>query len=208
MTQLAQRFQIWFKDAETSGTSLVSAAIVVMGAGAVLEIDFVFYLGVALLGAGLVGWGVNLAAVRELRLFQRGISFSGSVQEFLARAGGVLVVGGGMLLLGYGILTAFFPRSTLFQRVAQFFGTLPGVALLLTAGSLIGILYALAMIFSVLPPSDHPLFEFAKSVPGRLLGILLLVVFIGLGIVGILLAVAPDSLAALLTSLRVGIGVP
>ncbi|TAH48119.1 MAG: hypothetical protein EYC68_22465 [Chloroflexota bacterium] len=186
-TWLAQHF----KSADDVGTGFGIAMFVCVGLGSVLNIERLISLGLAFFGAAVVAWGVNAMQTRELRIFQHGIRVSEQVQEILARAWGIVFIGGGAILMGYGILEMVNPRTPVPTRVQQFFGTASGSGVLLLVGSAIGMLYALTMLFASEARGSNGFVRFVTSLPGRLFGLVLVLVFATLALIALLQIFAP-----------------
>lgn len=178
------QIQAWlaqhFKSADDAGTGFGIAMFVCVGLGSILHTDRLIWLGIAFFGAAVVAWGVNAIQTRELRIFQHGIRVAEQVQEILARAWGVVFIGGGVILMGYSILAVINPRAPVPARVQQFFGTTPGSGVVMLVGSAIGMLYALTMLFASQARGSNGFVRFVMSLPGRLFGLALVLVFIAL----------------------------
>lgn len=197
MSRIRSLIEEWFKSPEEFGNGFVIMGFVLIGLGNFLSVALFLNLGFALLGAGIVAWGVNAIQSRELTVLQSDIRFSQRIQELVARAWGILIIGGGVLLLGYGVLSVLNPRSPLPARVQQFFTTAEGAALVALSGSLVGIVFALSMIFAN-DATGNVVVRTLKSLPSRLFGIVLFILCGTLATATILQIFAPgiwDNLA-------------
>ncbi len=194
------QIQAWlerFKTLDDVGTGFAILAIVVFGIGNFLDLARVENLGLAAFGAAIVAWGANAIQTRELRIFQRGIHVWERVEELLARVWGILFALGGLLLLGYGILAALNPRAPIPAYVQQFFASPLGANVLTLVGSVIGMLFALTMIFASDAQASNAVVRFVLSLPGRLFGIVLFIFCAALAMIAVLQIFAPDVLVEL-----------
>jgi len=202
VSQVQALFERWFKSLDSLGTGFAVAAILLIGIGSWTNLTIPVNLGIASLGAAVVAWGANAIQSRELSVFGRGVPFSERIQEGLARVWGVVFVSAGLLLLGYGILSLLNPRSPIPPRVQQFFATPQGLAIIALIGSGIGALFALSMILVSDVQGSNALVRGIKSLPGRFIGVILLLFFGALAAFSILTIFAPDGLQNLLQYLN------
>lgn len=201
MSTLLDFFQRHFKTLDDVGTAFVILALIVFGIGNLLNLERVQDLGIASLGAAVVAWGANAIQTRELRIFQHGIRIGERVNETLARVWGVVFCAGGLGLLGFGILSALNPRAPIPAGIQNFFATQQGTGVILLGAGSVGILFALTSIFGGDSEGGSAFVRFVLSLPGRLFGILLLVIFAALAVSGALLIFAPGVLMDLWQSL-------
>lgn len=188
----------WFSSLDNLGTGFVFLAIAFAGLGGFVEFEPLNFLGLACFGAAIVTWGANAIVSRELAIFQRGIPVSERVQEFLARAWGIVFACGGLFLLGYAILNLINPRSPTPAILREFFATTPGTGVLLLGGSIVGMLFALTSVFVSDTQGRNALVRFLLSLPGRLFGLVLLLVCVAVAGVALILILAPDAWQTLL----------
>jgi hypothetical protein len=203
------QIQAWlgrFKTLDDVGTAFAILAVVVFGLANFLNIARVENLGLAAFGAAIVAWGANAIQTRELRIFQRGIHVWERVEELLARVWGILFALGGLLLLGYGILAALNPREPIPAYVRDFFAAPLGANVLTLGGSAIGMLFALTMILISDAQASNAVVRFVLSLPRRLFGIVLFVVFTVLGGSALLQIFAPGIWQALWQIVLRGLG--
>lgn len=192
MSRIRSLLEQWSKSPEEFGNGFAIAGVVLIGLGNFLSVAFLLNLGFASLGAGIVAWGVNAIQGREMSVLERDIRISQRIQELLARAWGIVIIGGGVLLLGYGVLSLLNPRSPLPARVQQFFTTAEGSALIALSGSLVGIVYALSLIF-VSDETGNVVVRTIKSLPARVFGVVLLILCAALAAASILQIFAPGT---------------
>lgn len=193
MNQILVSLQKHFKTIEDLGWAFFAVGIVLFGIGDTFGLPFLTHPALAAAGAGIVAWGANAIQNRELAVFQPDIPFSRRVQEMVARIWGVGFVLAGLLLLGYGVLTTFNPRSPIPARLEQFFATAQGVSLLVLGGSILGIVFALSVIFVNDLPTGNSILRTLLSVPKRLYGVLLLLVFSAVGVISVLEIFEPGT---------------
>lgn len=206
MNQLASLLER-VKTLEDLGSALIMGGMLTIGLGVLLELEGVVNLGVAILGAGIVAWGVNAITSRELRVFQRGIRISQRIEETLARAWGILFALGGLLMLGYGALSMLNARAPIPAGVRGFFATPQGVGVLLLVGATVGILFALTSIFVSDADGGNAFVRCLKSLPGRLFGVVLLVFFGALALVALMQVFAPSAWEGLWQELLRALGI-
>ncbi len=186
-----------FHDADDVGTALALAAFIFGGIGSYLEIKRFVGLGLACFGAAAVAWGVNAIQTRELRILQHGIRVAERIQETLARAWGILFIGGGVVLMGYGILTALNPRAPIPHSLQSFSEAPPGSGVLLLVGGIVGLLYALTMLFAAGARGSGGFVRLIMSLPGRFLGLALAFIFSIVIALALLQIFAPGAWTAL-----------
>lgn len=195
------QIQAWlgqhFKTLDDVGTAFGIGAFLFAGLGGLFKIERLTWLGSASLGAAALAWGVNAIQSRELRILQRGIPVWERIEETFARVWGIVFALGGLLLFGYGILAALNPRAPIPASVQQFFTTPPGSSALMLIGSAVGLLFALTLIFVSSARANNAVARFILSLPARLFGILLFIIFSALALIALLQIFAPDALAAL-----------
>lgn len=183
----------WFKTPEDLGNGFMILALITVGMGSWLNLSILTNLGLGFFGAGVVTWGVNAMQRREMTPIQRGFHVMDQVEGVLTRAWGLVLILGGLALLGYGILSILNPRSPMPVTLRQFFATPQGSSILQLLGSGVGMLFALTMIFASDADGGNSLVRFLKSIPGRLSGMVLLVIFGALAAVSILQLAAPAA---------------
>lgn len=183
----------WFSSLDNLATGFGFLAIAFAGLGGLVDLEFFKFLGLACFGAAIVTWGANAIVSRELTLFQHGIPVSERVQEFLARAWGIVFASGGLVLLGYAILNLLNPRSPTPFILREFFATTRGSGVLLLAGSIVGMLFALTSVFVSDARGKNAVIQFILSLPGRLFGLVLLVVCVTLAGVALVQIISPDT---------------
>lgn len=198
---MMDKIQVWlaqhFKSAEDVVTACVVAMFISLGLGKVLNVERLVWLGIAFFGAAVVTWGVDALQTRELRIFQHGIRVAERASELFARLWGIVFIGGGVLIFGYGILATLNPRVPVPARVQRFFGAPPGPQVLLLVGSAIGMLYGLTMLFADEARGSNSFVRLVMSLPGRLLGFVLVIIFAALAFIALLQISAPDILVTL-----------
>ncbi|GIL15939.1 MAG: hypothetical protein BroJett039_11120 [Chloroflexota bacterium] len=198
---MIDKIQTWLtehvKSADDVGVGFAIAMFVSVGLGSVLNVERLVALGAAFFGAAVIAWGVNALQTRELRIFQRGIRVVEQVQEILARAWGLVFIGGGVFIMGYGVLSMLNPRAPVPERVQQFFGAAQGIGIQLLVGSAVGMLCALTLVFASDAQGGNTLARFIVSLPGRLLGAALFIFCAVLATLALLQIFAPDILVAL-----------
>ena len=186
-----------FKSLDDLATAFVLLAFALFGLGSYLALATLANAGLGAFGAAIITWGASALQNRELRIFQRGIRISSRLDELFARVWGVLFILGGMALLGYGVLSALNPHTSQFARIQQFFNTPQGTGVILFVVGCVGILYALSLIFVSRVQDPHAFIRFLKSLPGRMIGLFLLLLFGALVAGGLALVFAPNLLPAL-----------
>lgn len=183
----------WFKNPEDLGTGFAIIAFIAVGVGNLVNLEFLTNFGFACLGAGIVAWGVNAIQRGEMTPLRRGFHVIEHIEGLLARAWGIVLILGGLALLGFGILSILNPRSPMPATLRQFFATPQGSALLLLFGSAVGVLFSLTMIFVSDAEANNRYVRFLKSIPGRLIGVLLLVFFGALAAVSLIQIFSPTA---------------
>lgn len=196
----------WFTNLDDLGTKFAVAGLVLFGIGSYLGWGWLANLGLVPFGAGVVAWGADAIQRRELRVLQRGISISERLDELIARVWGVLILVGGMLLLGYGILALMNPRSPFPPVVRAFFDTTPGHGVLLLGSSVIGLTFGLTLLASE-AKTENALLCFLFSLPGKIFGVLVLIISGAVAAIGLLQIFAPDAVENLLQSFLQALGI-
>ena len=186
-----------FKSLDDLATGFVLVALALFGIGSWLELPTLANVGIGTFGAAIIAWGASAIQNRELRIFQRGIRVSSRIDELFARVWGVLFILGGVALLGYGVLSALNPQTSLFARLQQFFNTPQGTGVILFVVGCVGMLYALSLIFVSNVRDTHTSIRLLKSLPGRVFGFFLLLMFGALVAGGLALVFAPQLLPVL-----------
>lgn len=181
-----------FKTLDDVGTTFAILGILLAGGASYRHLTRISDLGIASFGAAVIAWGANALQTREIQILQRGIPVWERVSEALARAWGIVFGAGGLALLGYGVLSAINPRSPIPIGIQLFFATQQGGGVQLLIGSCVGIHFALTMIFVSDTQGSNGFVRFLVSLPGRLLGVILLIVCGVLALNGALLIFAPD----------------
>lgn len=183
----------WFKTPENLGNGFFILALIAVGIGNYLDVPMLTNLGLGFFGAGIVTWGANAMVRGEMTPIQRGFHVMEHVEGILTRAWGLVLIFGGLALLGYSILSVLNPRSPMPDTVRRFISSPQGSPILLILGSMVGVLFALSMIFVSDDDGGNSLVQFLKSIPGRLVGIVLLVIFGAIAAANLLLLVAPTA---------------
>lgn len=185
MTEITDWLTRHFQDLDDVGTAFFAAALVLAGLSRFLQISALANLALAAFGAAVITSGADAVRTGEVRILQHGIRVSESIQALLARAWGIVFIGGGMVLMGYGILAALNPRTPIPNTVQQFFQGTVGTGVLVLVGSAIGLLYALSMMFAAEAHGSNAFVNFVASLPGRIFGVI--VAIIALAVMGIAL---------------------
>lgn len=191
MNRMRDLLARWSKSPEDLGNGFFVLALVIIGISRPLNVSALTDLGLAFFGAGVAAWGVNAMLRGEMTPIQRGFHVMEHVEGFLTRAWGVVLILCGLVVMGHSILSILNPRSPVPVTVRQFFSTPQGSSILWLLGSALGVLFALTMIFASDDDRGNRFVQFLKSVPGRLFGILLLVIFCALAAANLLQLVAP-----------------
>lgn len=194
------------KTLEDVGTTFAIAGFLLVGVGGWLDFQVMVNLGFAGFGAGVVAWGINAMQRGEMTPL-RGFHPIARAESLLARAWGLLFTLGGLLLMGHGILSVLNPRSPIPTPIRQFFSTPQGSGVLLLVGSAVGILFALSMIFASDAETRNTLVRFLLSLPGRLIGMALLVFFGSLAAIAILQISNPTTFDTIAQSVYGAMGI-
>ncbi len=191
MKRMQEWFDKAFKSLKDAGMTFAIFGIVAAAIGNFLSLGFLVSVGLAGFGAGVVAWGVDSLQGGEMMPL-RGLHVRARLEGFFASVWGLLFVLGGFLLIGYGVLSIMNPRSPIPPSLRQYFQGTQGGGVLWLIGGLIGVLFALTMIFAADTPGSSGFVRFVKSLPGRLVGILLLAVFALLSLGALVQIFAPE----------------
>jgi hypothetical protein len=202
MNRLQELYNKWFKTLEDAGTTFALIGVVCGGLGSFLELQFLFNIGLASFGAAVVAWGVNAIQRGEMTPIERGFRVMDHVEGFFARAWGLLLALGGFLLFGYGILSLINPRSPIPTSIRPIFQGTQGAGVFLIIGGAIGMLFALTTIFVSDVQASNIYVRFIKSIPGRLVGVVLLLFFGVLTLAGLIQVFSPAAWEPILEFVR------
>jgi hypothetical protein len=191
MSRIRSLFASWFESLENLGMGWMIFALVLVGIGSLTDAEIFNRLGLACFGAAVIAWGANTVMTRELTLFQRGIRVSAQVEELVARAWGLVLLLGGVALLGYQILTLLNPRAPVPLWVQQFFATPQGAGVLQLALASVGILFALTFMLASDAEGSNAIVRFLLSLPGRVSGLVLFVIFAVMAVSALIQIFAP-----------------
>jgi hypothetical protein len=174
-------------DLEKTGgvIAIVGLAIAVLGGS--LQLTRLGLVGLGVLGVGVTCWGASGVIEGRMIFFHPGVRYSESYYGLAARAWGILISMVGLALVGFSLLLFLNPDMSFKQFAYSSSGT--SIALLL--GGLIGILYGTTLVLGRAEDSSSWVRK-AMSLPGRLLGLFVLLVSVGLTVAGLTRLVAPQ----------------
>lgn len=184
-----ERFTKFFNSLDNLAATFVTVGIAFAALASWLNFDPAGFLGIGLLGAGITCWSIDGLLNQRLPFFVQGIQVRIRVEGFLVRAWSIVFAALGFLLMGYGILSLLNPRTPVPARVQQFFATSQGIGILLIGGGMLGLLWAMAMLFE--SASNSSILAILATLPRRLFGLALLLVSLALVLVGGLQIIAP-----------------
>lgn len=174
------------KDFEKTGGIIALIGVVLAAIGGSLQFNLLGLLGLGVLGVGVVCWGVS-GVIEGRMIFSRpGVRYRQSYYGLAARLWGVLLCMAGVALVGFSFLLFFNPDMAIEQALTSSLGKSIGMLL----GGLTGMLYAMTLILGRAEDSGSWLRQ-ALSLPGRILGVLVLMVSMGLAAAGVVRLVSP-----------------
>jgi hypothetical protein len=165
--------------------ALVGLALVLLGE--FLQFTRLGLLGLAILGVGVIFWGVSGVIEGRMIFFHPGVRYSESYYGFAARVWGVLICMAGAALVGFSFLLFFKPDLSFEQAFTSPLGMSIGMLLF----GVIGMLYATTLILGRAEDSSSRLRK-VISLPGRILGLFVLLVSMGLTVASVARMVAPQ----------------
>lgn len=174
------------QDFEKTGGIIALIGVVLAAIGGSLRFTRLGLLGLGVLGVGVVCWGVS-GIVEGRMIFSRpGVRYRQSFYGLAARLWGVLICMAGVALFGFSLLLFVKPDMPYEQALTSPLGKSIGMLL----GGLAGMIYALTLILGRAEDTGSWLRK-ALSLPGRILGVFVLVVCIGLAAAGVVRLVSP-----------------
>ncbi len=189
------------KSLDAIGGALALAGVLTFALSTYVRLTLLGSLGIALLGAGVIFWGMDAVMEGRIRFTRhRHIRFAETYSGLAARAWGLVFAVAGFLLLGFGLLSLTNPRTPVSNSLLSFFKTAVGTSVLLIFGGLLGGIYALTLIFGSVEQRGS-IARDLLSLPSRLWGLIVLLLCLGLIIVGMLRFVAPEVLDNLINAL-------
>ena len=147
--------------------------------GGALRITQLGLAGLAVLGAGVICWGLSGVIEGRVSFSRPGTRYSESHYGLAARAWGVLLCLAGAAMTGCGLLLLVIPDAPLAELAASPLGVSVGMV----SGGLAGMLYGLTLILGGAGVGGSWLRR-AASVPRRLLGVFVLLTSAALAAAG------------------------
>lgn len=174
-------------DLEKKGGIIAIVGLALAGLGGALQLTRLGLAGLLVLGAGVICWGLSGVFEGRMSFFHPGVRYSESYYGLAARAWGVLICLAGIALVGFNFLLFLNPDMSFAEAASSRLGTSIGMVL----GGLVGMLYAVTRILGRAEDNGSWL-QRAITLPGRLLGVLLLLISTGLAAAGVVRLVAPQ----------------
>lgn len=175
------------RDLEKTGGVIAIIGIATGALGGALRLTRFGLVGLGILGVGMICWGLSGTIEGRMSFFHPGVRYSENYYGLAARAWGILICLAGMAVVVFSILLFIKPDMSFGETAASPIGTSVGMFF----GGLIGMLYAITLIIGRAENNSSWLRR-ALSVPGRLFGVLVLLVSAGLCVAGALRIVAPQ----------------
>ncbi|MDQ3685523.1 MAG: hypothetical protein M3430_07955 [Acidobacteriota bacterium] len=144
--------------------------------------------GLVILGVGVICWGVSGVIEGRMIFTAPGVRHRESYYGLAARLWGVLISMAGVALVGFGSLLIYRPGSSFEQVIGSPIGVSVGMLL----GGVAGIIYAGTLILGRGEAGGSWL-RVAASLPGRLIGLLVMLISMGLAAAGAASIVAPQT---------------
>jgi hypothetical protein len=175
------------QDFEKTGGIIALIGVALAAIGGSLQFTRLGLIGLGVLGVGVVCWGVS-GVIEGRMIFSRpGVRYRQSYYGLAARLWGVLICMAGVALVGLSFLLFFKPEMSFEEALTSSVGKSIGMLL----GGLTGMLYGMTLILGRAEDSGSWLRK-AISLPGRILGVFVLVISIGLAAAGVVRLVTPQ----------------
>lgn len=174
-------------DWEKRGGIIAIVGVAITALGGALNLPRIGLVGLGILGVGVIGWGLSGVIDGRMSFFHPGVRYRESYYGLAARAWGILICLAGIALAGISLLLFIRPDMSFAETAASPLGTSIGMFV----GGLIGMLYAATLILGRAEDSGSRLRR-AMSLPGRLIGIFVLLISMGLTVTGVVRIAAPQ----------------
>ncbi len=174
-------------DLEKKGGVIAVVGVALAALGGALQLTRLGLTGLGILGIGVICWGMSGLLEGRMVFFHSGVRYRESYYGLAARVWGILIILAGLALVGFSFLLFLNPDMSFRETATSSLVTSIGMFL----GGLIGMLYAVTLILGRAEDSGSWLRK-AMSLPGRILGVFVLLVSGGLALAGLLRFVAPQ----------------
>ena len=174
-------------DFEKKGGIIAIIGVAVAAVGGLLRVTRLGLFGMAILGLGVICWGLSGLIEKRIVFSRPGTRYSSSYYGLAARAWGAMLCIAGAGVAGFSVLLLFYPDVTFEQITASAVGLGLGWFL----GGLIGMLYSLTLIAGRAEDSGT-WFRRIITLPGRMLGLVILMISIVLAAAGLTRALFPQ----------------
>lgn len=175
------------RDLEKKGGIIAVVGMALAALGGALRLSRLGLAGLGVLGVGVICWGLSGKIEGRMSFFHPGVRYSENYYGLAARAWGLLICLTGIALLGFSLLLFVKPDISFAEIAASPLCASVGMF----CGGLIGMLYAVTLILGRAEDSDTWLRR-AISLPGRLIGVFVLLISMGLSVTGVVRIVAPQ----------------
>ena len=172
---------------ERRGGIIAIAGVALAALGGALNFTLLGLAGLGILGVGVICWGLSGMIGGQMSFFHPGVRYRESYYGLAARAWGILICLAGIALVGFSLLLFVQPDMSFAETAKSPLGTSVGMLM----GGLIGMLYAVTLILGRAEDSGSWLRR-AMSLPGRLIGVFVLLISTGLAITGVVRIAAPQ----------------
>jgi hypothetical protein len=175
------------QDLEKKGGIIAVVGLALAALGGALRLSRLGLAGLGVLGVGVICWGLSGLIEGRMSFFHPGVRYSENYYGLAARAWGLLICLTGIALVGFSLLLFVKPDMSFAEIAASPLGASVGMF----GGGLIGMLYAITLILGRAEDNDSWLRR-AISLPGRLIGVFVLLISMGLCVTGVVRIVAPQ----------------
>ena len=168
------------QDLEKRGGIIAVVGVALAALGGALRLSRLGLAGLGVLGVGVICWGLSGMLQGRMSFFHPGVRYSENYYGLAARAWGILICLVGMALVGFSLLLFIKPDMSFAEAATSPLGTSVGMFV----GGIIGMLYAVTLILGRAEDSGSWLRR-AISLPGRLIGVFVLLISMGLSVTGL-----------------------
>lgn len=182
---------------ENRGGIIAIVGVALGALGGALNSTGIGLAGLGILGVGVICWGLSGMIEGQMSFFRPGVRHRRSYYGLAARVWGILISLAGFALVGFSLLLFAQPDMSF----AETAGSPLGISVGMFMSGLVGMLYAVTLILGRAEDGGSWLRR-AMSVPGRLIGVLILLISMGLTVTGVVRMAAPQIYEGVVQSIR------